>query len=88
MSEMETKVLHPRKCEQQGLGTGHKVRRGGLGKGGGRSLFLSTVEGVGYGKLSAIIRVGHVKICRNVFKRVLMGYIVSRDSLNFGYRQS
>jgi hypothetical protein len=26
------------------------------------------VEGVGHRKLSAIIRVGHVKICRNFFK--------------------
>ena len=82
-------MLYLRKCEQQGLGTGHKVKGGdGLGKGGGWSLFLSTVEGVGHGKLSAIIRVGHVKICRNVFKRVLMGYIVSRYSLNFGCHQS
>jgi hypothetical protein len=29
---------------------------------------LSTVEGVGHRKLSCIIRVGHVKICRNFFK--------------------
>jgi hypothetical protein len=34
----------------------------------GGSLFLSTVEGVGHRKLRAIIRVGHVKICRNFFK--------------------
>jgi hypothetical protein len=32
---------------------------------GGGSLFLNTVEGVGHRKLIAIIRVGHVKICRN-----------------------
>jgi hypothetical protein len=41
-----------------------KKKGGGLGKIGGGSLFLSTVEGVGHRKLSAIIRVGHVKICR------------------------
>ena len=52
------------------LGTSHKVKGGGggLGKIGGGSLFLSTVEGVGHRKLIAIIRVGHVKICRNFFK--------------------
>jgi hypothetical protein len=48
-------------------GTGHKVK-GGLGKIEGGSLFLSPFEGVGHGKLSAFIRVGHVKICRNFFK--------------------
>ena len=47
-----------------GLGGGG----GGLGKTEGASLFLSTVEGVGHRKLSAIIRVGHVKICRYFFK--------------------
>ena len=51
------------------LGKGHKVKGGGgLGKIGGGSLFLSTVEGLGHRKLSAIIREGHVKICRNFFK--------------------
>jgi hypothetical protein len=39
-----------------------------VGKIGGGSLFLSTVEGVSHQKLTAIIRVGHVKICRNFFK--------------------
>ena len=50
-------------------GTGHKVK-GGLNweKIGDGSLFLSTVKGVGHRKLIAIIRVGHVKICRNFFK--------------------
>ena len=28
---------------------------------------MSTVKGVGHQKLCAIIRVGHVKICRNFF---------------------
>jgi hypothetical protein len=36
--------------------------------GGGGSLLLSMVERVGHRKLIAIIRVGHVKICRNFFK--------------------
>jgi hypothetical protein len=47
-----------------------KYKGGSAGKKGG-SLFLSKVEGVGHRKLSgvsAIIRVGHVKICRNFFK--------------------
>ena len=48
--------------------TSHKVKGGWAGKNRGGSLFLSTVEGVGHRKLIAIIRVGHVKICRNFFK--------------------
>jgi hypothetical protein len=34
----------------------------------GGSLFFSMVEGVGHRNLSAIIRVGHVKICKKIFK--------------------
>jgi hypothetical protein len=36
------------------------------------------------GRLLSIIK--HLN--ESTYRRVLMGYIVSRDSLNFGYRQS
>ena len=50
------------------LGTSHKVKWGRAGKSRGWVTIFSTVEGVGHRKLIAIIKVGHVKICRNFFK--------------------
>ena len=69
-------------AQQYKLGTGqsgHKVKGGWAGKNRG---WVTVFEGVGHRKLSAIIRVGHIKICRNFFKGMCIKIHVIQVEIN------